>query len=94
MVIAANAALAAGVVLAAYALPKGSYVVVVTPPWQGGHAMNVIAKAGGSLVSSGRYDWIAVAQSEEQDFTVRLMKHGAVAVLDHALAYGCLKRNS
>lgn len=94
MVIAANAALAAGVVLAAYVLPKGSYVVVVTAPWQGSHAVNVISKAGGSLVSSGRYDWIAVAHSDEQDFPVRLMKNGAVAVLDHTLAYGCLKRNS
>ncbi|MNF11203.1 hypothetical protein D3C80_2123660 [compost metagenome] len=55
--------------------------------------MQVIGDAGGRLVWSGRYAWISVAYSDANDFAGRLMRAGALLVLNHDLAVGCLEGN-
>ncbi len=91
----ANTALVAMVLLLAAGVPRSPYLIVIAPPWQSdGAALRIIAEAGGTIVDNGRYDWIAIAHSNQTKFASRLMKRGALLVLDHALAAGCLRRNS
>ncbi|WP_159952210.1 hypothetical protein [Rhizobium sp. 18065] len=74
------------------ARPTGSFVVVVTnPALQAAGNMAVVAGAGGQFVWSGRYSWISVVQSDAPDFASRLFKAGAILVLNHDLAVGCLE---
>jgi hypothetical protein len=92
--IAVHAALFAGLLIGMLAMPRGEFVLVVGKPGQSEAQMiGVIGEAGGSFVSSGRYGWIAVAHSDQHDFTRKLFKAGAFLVLNHALAVGCLQRN-
>lgn len=92
--IALHAALFSALLIAALAMPRGEFVLVVGTPGQGEEqVIGVIGRAGGSLVSSGRYGWIAVAYSDQRDFPRKLLKAGAFLVLNHALAVGCLQRN-
>lgn len=77
---------------AAVAYPRSDTLVVVTEPGADPSTlMHVIGDAGGSLVSSTRFDWIGIAYSRNHDFAGRLLRSGAVLVLDHALAAGCTK---
>ncbi|WP_136658216.1 hypothetical protein [Nitratireductor sp. XY-223] len=95
LVIAANAALAAVVLLMALAVPRSPYLIVVAPPWHSDSpVLRIIAEADGTIVENGRFDWIAIAHSNQSEFASRLMKRGALLVIDHALAAGCLRRNS
>lgn len=93
-VVAANFALFMGLILAVWASPSEGYVLVLSNP-QGGAETNisVIGDAGGSFVESGRYPWISVAYSDGEDFAGRLMRSGALLVLNHSLAVGCLRGN-
>jgi hypothetical protein len=78
-----------------WALPRGPYVLVVASPGAApAKMMSIIGDAGGSFVSAGRFTWIAVAYSNEGHFPARLMKAGAVLVLNHGLAVGCQQKDS
>jgi hypothetical protein len=75
---------------AVVAYPKSDFVVVVTEPGAApATLMRVIGDAGGTLVSSTRFDWVGIAHSNDSNFTGRLFESGAALVLDHALAAGC-----
>ena len=79
-------------ILGVWAMPKDRVVLVVTRPDGGAtESLSVIGAAGGAFVQSGRVPWLTVAYSSERDFAYRLMKAGALIVLDHRLAVGCLK---
>ncbi|UJW73220.1 hypothetical protein [Rhizobium sp. SL42] len=74
------------------ARPTGPFVVVVTNPADNAVGnMAAVTGAGGRFVWSGRYSWISVAQSDAPDFASRLFKAGAILVLNHDLAVGCLE---
>lgn len=78
------------VAIAAWSFPRGQYVLVVTDPRATADDMiDVVGRAGGSLVEGGRYPWIAIAHSSAEGFASRLMRSGAVMVLNHNLAFGC-----
>jgi len=80
--------------IAVWAVPSGHFVLVLTDPTrEAGYGMSVIGRAGGSFVASGRYSWMTVGYSEDGDFPTRLMRAGAMLVLNHQLALGCLKGN-
>lgn len=79
--------------LAGLAYPRGDFVLVVgRPGMDEAGMMSVIADAGGTFVSSGNLGWLAVAHAQQPGFAGRLMRAGAILVLDHALAEGCLER--
>lgn len=81
-------------VLAVWAAPSGRFVLVLTDPAQEpGYGISVIGRAGGSFVATGRYAWMTVGYSEDSDFPTKLMEAGAMLVLNHQLALGCLKGN-
>lgn len=81
--------------LSVLAMPSGHFVLVVTrPDAQSDYIINVIGNAGGAFVAPGRLPWIAVAYSDEDHFSERLRKAGALLVLNHALAVGCQQKES
>ena len=63
-------------------------VAVFTAPWLAGSAQ-VVARAGGKLVSAGRWPWIITAVSDDPGFVRRLYWSGAILVADPRLAVGC-----
>jgi len=79
--------------LSAIAYPRGEFVLVVGhPDANEAGMMKIIAEAGGTFVSQGNFGWLAVAHAETSGFPSRLRQAGALVVLDHALAAGCLER--
>jgi hypothetical protein len=65
---------------------------VLTNPSAGPtYGLSVVGRAGGAFVASGRYPWMTVGYSEDGDFPTKLMQAGAMLVLNHQLALGCLK---
>jgi hypothetical protein len=90
-ILAANLLAALIVVVAIAAVPTGSRVVVVAPPWsKPDRVISIIADAGGTLVNGGRTSWLAVADSPSPDFVNRLFAAGALLILDGRLAAACL----
>lgn len=84
--------LAMGVMAAVAAAPSGPFVLVVTNPASGASGnMTVVAEAGGSFVGSGTYPWLSTAYSDASDFPQRLRRAGALLVINHDLALGCLQ---
>lgn len=82
-----------GTVLVALAVPRSDFVVVIaTPGVSEASMMRLISDAGGTFVTQGSADWIAVAHAEGTGFVSRLFGAGALLVLDHSLAFGCLER--
>lgn len=80
------------VILAIAAVPTGTRVVVVAPPWSGPErVVGIIAEAGGTLVNGGRSHWLAVADGTSPNFTNRLIAAGALLVLDGRLGAACMK---
>lgn len=80
---------------AALGIPRGHYILVIGNPWaQPRSMMDIIGEAGGVLVSQGRSPWLAVAYSGNDDFAMRLMKAGAILVLNHKLAEGCQQKDT
>jgi hypothetical protein len=80
--------------LAGVAVPRSKFVLVVG--WPGAseaRMMEIITTAGGTFVEKGGRDWLAIARSESPDLPARLMRQGAMIVLDHALAAGCSEVN-
>ena len=79
----------------ALATPRGEFVLVVGKPGQSeGQVIELIGRAGGSFVAPGRFGWIAVAHSSAPDFVRKLNAAGAFLVLNHALAVGCLQKDT
>lgn len=89
--ISANALLIGCVLAATVVLPaKGNSMAVLVAPWSvDPDAVAVIATAGGSLVGTGRWPWIAIARSEDPNLSARLYAAGAALVLDGRLAAFC-----
>jgi len=86
----ANFGLCTLLIFAVWAAPRGDTVLVISSPFESNAArMNRIAQADGRIVSAGRYEWIIVAYSTNPDFPSRLMKAGALVVLNENLAVGC-----
>jgi hypothetical protein len=68
---------------------KGFVLVVADPRASAANLLRVIADANGTFVASGRYPWTAVAYADDSDFSRRLLRAGAILVLNHNLAVGC-----
>jgi len=91
-VVGFNFALFLLLALSVWAMPSGHFVLVVTDPQAGpDSSFSVIDRAGGAFVSAGRYPWMTIAYSDADDFAARLMRSGAMLVLNHKLAAGCLR---
>ncbi|MCL6706806.1 hypothetical protein M8R20_07335 [Pseudomonas sp. R2.Fl] len=91
-VVALNFVLFLLLAVSVWALPSGRFVLVVTDPRQGPqNGMSVIGNAGGAFVSAGRFPWLNIAYSDDSAFSARLMQAGALLVLNHKLAAGCLE---
>ncbi|MGV8939290.1 MAG: hypothetical protein ACOH2J_19395 [Allorhizobium sp.] len=89
-IVALNFVLFLFLAVSVWAMPSGHFVLVVTDPQAGPDAsFSVIDHAGGSFVSAGRYPWMTIAYSDADDFAARLMRAGAIFVLNHKLAAGC-----
>jgi hypothetical protein len=74
------------------ARPSGPFVLIVTAPAaEASGSMAVIDRAEGAFVWAGRVPWISVAYSPAPDFPERLRQAGALLVINHGLAYGCLQ---
>lgn len=80
-------------VFGAMAFPSSERVAVFVSPWSPQHKVfGVVATAQGNIVSAGKKDWVAVAQSDEPDFISRLYRSGALLVLNANFATACLPR--
>jgi hypothetical protein len=75
-----------------YATPSGKFVLVITNPFQAEiGAMDVISNAGGTFVSESNFKWITVAHSDDIEFSSRLRHAGALLVMNHKIAFGCVR---
>jgi hypothetical protein len=73
-------------------MPRSEFVLVVAPSSDDpSQMMTLIGDAGGSFVAETRFPWLAVAYSEKDGFSGRLMERGAYAVLNNIFASGCLQ---
>lgn len=69
----------------------GGPVLVIGSPWGGaGGAVAVIAQADGLVLRDAAVAWVAIGQSDRNDFRPRLHRAGAWITLDAAWALGCL----
>ncbi len=92
IVVATYFALAVVLFTLVAARPSGPFVLVVTAPGaQAAGSMAVIDRADGAFVWAGRFPWISVAYSLAPDFPERLLDAGALLVINHDLALGCLQ---
>ena len=81
------------VMLGVLLVPNDRFVLVIAKPDQSPSAIiDIISDAGGSFVGGTRFSWMAVGYSESAGFPARLVDAGAILVLDHSLALGCLER--
>jgi hypothetical protein len=84
-----NAMLIVAALFVTVAIPAGSGpVAVFAPPWSS-DAAGIVARAGGQLVAGGRWPWIIMAVSADDDFVRRLYRAGAILVTDPRYAIGC-----
>lgn len=80
-------------VIAVVVKPQGKFVVVIANPLSPpARIAEIIGGAGGSFVAGGRYPWIAIAYSDADGFALRLLRSGAILVLNNRAAVGCLQR--
>ena len=90
--IIANFFLCLVLVFAVWAAPRGEFVLVVSSPFESNSTrLGRIAQSNGSIVAFGRMDWLVVAHSSEPGFAARLMRAGALVVLNENLALGCTR---
>lgn len=88
----ANFFLCLFLVFSVWAAPRGEFVLVVSSPFETNSTrLGRIEQSNGSIVAFGRVDWIMVAHSSEPGFATRLMKAGALMVLNENLALGCIR---
>lgn len=84
--------LAVAAIAVIVATPSGPFVLVVTSPTaDAAGSMAVIDRADGAFVWTGRVPWMSVAYSQAPDFPQRLLDAGALLVINHDLALGCLQ---
>lgn len=77
-------------VLSAWAVPRGPFVLVITHPNDPQQrVMSLIAAAGGSFVGSRGLPWISLAHADSEDFPARLLRAGALLVLNASLSTAC-----
>ena len=70
----------------------GDKVVVFVPPWSNQtNAVEVIASASGSFLRSGKWHWIALAQSDDPTFIQKLYRSGAFFVGGGEAFSACFK---
>ncbi|WP_150525262.1 hypothetical protein [Roseibium sediminis] len=83
----------AGVMVAVAPLfpPQHGQVAVIQGPWNTVPAEAVIARAGGSILSSSGNGRIAITQSTDQDFIRRLYDEGAGFVSSALAAQACIR---
>jgi hypothetical protein len=88
-VLANGALIVCALTAAAVIPPSNGEVAVFLAPWSHDpSAVEVVARAGGSLVAVGR-PWAAIAVSEDPHFVTHLYEAGAFLVTAPALAAGC-----
>ena len=56
-------------------------ITIVTGPFSGRNAMEVVAAADGRIVGEGRWPWVAVGTSRDPDFQTKLKAAGALLLL-------------
>lgn len=89
---AAYFAIALASVTLIVARPSGPFVLVVTSPSAEAEGnMAVLDRADGAFVWASAVPWISVAYSNAPDFPERLLEAGALLVINHDLALGCLQ---
>lgn len=72
-----------------------SGVAVVFPPWiNGADALMQAASAGADIVRLGSYPFIVVVRPTSVGYPARVLKRGALAVLDPQALGGCLTRRT
>lgn len=66
------------------------YLLIASPAATRGETLDIIMKAGGRMVSPGRFGNIAVAFSADSNFPERLRKAGAWIAVEMPQNAGCL----
>ncbi len=85
------AALLTGILWIEAAPVAGEPVAVISNPWGASSAIDVVAAAGGALMRSGRWRWIAVAANEnDPEFHQRLHQAGAWLLVSPIRLGACL----
>lgn len=77
-------------VLVASVVPSGAggQVAVFASPWSG-PAIEIVARAEGRIVHTGRFSWIAVTEQTDPDLVGRLYRSGAGFVASALVARAC-----
>lgn len=89
-IIGINLAVIMIVLAAAAVVPRNGQALVIVSPWsEPGRVVDVIARAGGSVMNGTGSPYAAIAHSDEPAFAFRLFKSGAMLVLDGSLAFFC-----
>lgn len=72
-------------------MPSGAGpVVVFAKPW-GAPAIEVVAKAGGQLMTAPSEAWIVLTDASDSAFVSRLYQAGAGFVASSTVAYACAR---
>jgi hypothetical protein len=66
-------------------------VAVIVAPFGDRSALEIIGAAGGRIVQSGRWRWIAIGTDDARTFEARLKEEGAWLVLPAAIGRLCSK---
>ena len=91
-IVGINLAVILFVLSAAAIIPRNGQALVIVSPWSDPErVIDVIARAGGSVMNG---TGAAIAHSDQPGFTLRLFKSGAMLVLDGSLAFFCRSTTS
>ncbi|MBO6754826.1 MAG: hypothetical protein JJ902_00735 [Roseibium sp.] len=69
---------------------EGGRVAVFAAPWSDRTAVEVIAAAGGPILTTDARGWIAVSESPDSDFVQHLYGSGAGFVASALVAAACM----
>ncbi|MBV6650839.1 MULTISPECIES: hypothetical protein [Hoeflea] len=94
-IVGINLAVILFVLSAAAIVPRNGQALVIVAPWSDpGRVIDVIGRAGGSVMNGTGAPYAAIAYSDDPGFTLRLFKSGAMLVLDGSLAFFCRSTSS
>ena len=94
-IVGINLAVILFVLSAAAIIPRNGQALVIVSPWSDPErVIDVIARAGGSVMNGTGAPYAAIAHSDQPGFTLRLFKSGAMLVLDGSLAFFCRSTTS
>jgi hypothetical protein len=94
-IVGINLAVILFVLAAAAIVPRNGQALVIVAPWSDpGRVIDVIGRAGGSVMNGTGAPYAAIAYSDQPGFTLRLFKSGAMLVLDGSLAFFCRSTSS